>query len=413
MNVKFYIDRNNKANDTRTIWAYISEKNEKFFLHTNSKIDRMYWDTKRQRASIRKTKDKILQGRLKSLNSYLNEFENQLYAISSRVREKNIFATFDEIEEEIKRQFKKDVKGFYDYFNDFIITKRTSVSQETIQKYERIKTILGEFEKKYDYKLSFEKITLHFYDKFFPYLVNEKNMLNNTAHKQIQFFKTFLIWANQRGLTKNTAYQHFKSKSEENEIIYLTEKELMMLYNFDFENDRLERARDLFVFQCFTGVRYSDIQNMDHSDIKGAVWKLRTQKTRSIIEIPLNGYALSILAKYKEWGKPLPIISNQKMNNYLKELCEKAGINEQIKIVKYQGNKRKETLHKKYEIVGSHTARRTFISLSLEKGMKPDVIMAITGHKSYKMMQKYLKIAGTQKRDEMDKVWGSPLRILK
>ena len=71
MNVKFYIDRNNRAKDTRTIWAYISEKNDNFLLHTNSKIDRKYWDNKRQRASTRKTKDKILQGRLKSLNSNL------------------------------------------------------------------------------------------------------------------------------------------------------------------------------------------------------------------------------------------------------------------------------------------------------------------------------------------------------
>ena len=98
---------------------------------------------------------------------------------------------------------------------------------------------------------------------------------------------------------------------------------------------------------------------------------------------------------------------------YLKELCKKAKINDTVKIVQYRGKERIEKTFKKYEVIGSHTARRTFISLSLQKGMKPDVIMAITGHKTYRMMQKYLKIADETKRDEMDKVWGSSLRVVK
>ena len=179
------------------------------------------------------------------------------------------------------------------------------------------------------------------------------------------------------------------------------------------DNERLARVRDLFVFQCFTGVRYSDIENLSWNDIKNSTWSLRTQKTKDIIQIPLSSYALSILARYKEWDVPLPVISNQKMNKYLKELCKIAKINDKIKVVQYRGNERIEKTFKKYEVIGSHTARRTFISLSLRKGMKPDVIMAITGHKTYRMMQKYLKIADEHKREEMDKVWGPPLRRVK
>ena len=186
----------------------------------------------------------------------------------------------------------------------------------------------------------------------------------------------------------------------------------MHLYNMKVDNERLERVRDLFVFQCFTGVRFSDIENLSWDDIKNSTWNLRTQKTKDIIQIPLSGYALSILAKYGDWEKPLPVISNQKMNKYVKELCKKAEINDKVKIVQYRGSERIENTYKKYEVIGSHTARRTFISLSLQKGMKPDVIMAITGHKTYKMMQKYINIADKTKRDEMDKVWGNSLRVV-
>ncbi len=187
----------------------------------------------------------------------------------------------------------------------------------------------------------------------------------------------------------------------------------MKLYNFQLEDERLMRVRDIFVFQCFTGVRYSDIQNISREDIRNSTWNVRTQKTHQIIGIPLNSYALSILAKYSEFPQPLPVISNQKMNDYLKELCEAAGIDELVKTVKYKGSDRIETTYKKYEVIGTHTARRTFVSLSLQKGMKPENIMAITGHTTYSMMQKYLKIDYSHLRDEMDKVWGNSLRIAK
>jgi integrase len=101
------------------------------------------------------------------------------------------------------------------------------------------------------------------------------------------------------------------------------------------------------------------------------------------------------------------------MNDYLKELCELAGIDDTVKTVKYKGSERIETTYKKFEVIGTHTARRTFVSLSLQKGMKPENIMAITGHTTYRMMQKYLKIDYGHLREEMDKVWGSSLRIAK
>jgi integrase len=282
-----------------------------------------------------------------------------------------------------------------------------------MQKYDRLKALLLEFEKHTREKLRFDKITPLFFENFYSYLINEKQLLNNTAHKVVQFFKSFMIWANTNNFTDNTSYRTFKSKAEQNEVIYLTWDELMDLYNMEVDNERLKRVRDLFVFQCFTGVRFSDIENLSWDDIKNNTWNLRTQKTKDIIQIPLNPYALSILAKYNDWEKPLPVISNQKMNKYVKELCKKAKINDTVKIVQYRGSERIENTYKKYEVIGSHTARRTFISLSLQKGMKPDVIMAITGHKTYRMMQKYLKIADETKRDEMDKVWGSSLRVVK
>jgi integrase len=412
MKINFYLDSKSSRSGESAVWCYVREYDKTLTLNTGESIDPFLWDKNIQRANLRKTKDKIAKGSLNSLNQYLNTFESKVLDITRTVRSKEFNAGFSTVAEEIKKQFDKRETSIFAIYDEFLAIKKLEVSKQSILKLKRIKALLEEYQKVNREKLDFDKITPLFFSKFNSFLIDKKNMLNNTANKNIQFLKSFLIWANNNNYTDNNSYKSFRSKFETNEVIYLTEKELMTLYNLQLDDERLKRVRDIFVFQCFTGVRYSDIQNISREDISTATWKVRTQKTHQIIEIPLNSYAIYILAKYSEYPQPLPVISNQKMNSYLKELCKKAKINELVKVVQYKGSERIETTYNKYEVVGTHTARRTFISLSLQKGMKPDVIMAITGHTTYRMMQKYLKIADEHKREEMDKAWGSNLRIV-
>ena len=412
MKVKFYLDSKSSKSGESTIWCYVREYGNTLALNTGERIQVELWDKRLTRADLSKAKNKILQGRLNSLNQYLNVFENKIFDIVRAIRSKEFNAGFSKIAEEIKRQFSKRETSFLSIYDEFLLLKKSEVSKKSLLKFNRIKSLLEDYEKTAGEKLNFDKITPLFFSKFNAFLVNQKKFINNTAQKNIQFLKTFLIWANNNNYTNNTSYKSFKSKTEKNEIIYLSEKELMLLYNFNSKDEKLNRVRDIFVFQCFTGVRYSDIENISREDIRNGTWTVRIQKTHQIIEIPLNSFALAILEKYREFPKPLPVISNQKMNKYLKDLCEEAKINDLVKVVKYKGTERLETVYEKFKVIGTHTARRTFISLSLQKGMKADVIMAITGHTTYRMMQKYLKIADKFKREEMDKVWGSPLRVL-
>ena len=174
----------------------------------------------------------------------------------------------------------------------------------------------------------------------------------------------------------------------------------------DLSHDRiLERVRDAFCLGCFTGQRYSDIFNLEWSDIKNGTWYLQTKKTKDMIEIPLNDYALEILKKYKGKLRPIEPLSNVKMNENLKILAEKAEFNELHRMVSYKGNQRSETIEKKYNLISTHTARRTFVTLSLEKGMRPETVMEITGHKDYKTLKRYIKITSKVKEVEMKRIW--------
>ncbi|MFC2119937.1 phage integrase SAM-like domain-containing protein, partial [Bacteroidota bacterium] len=351
MKVKFYLD-NNKAVKARerAIWCYVREYDDTLALNTGERIQPELWDKEVQRANLRRTKDKIRKGSLKSINQYLNSFEAKVYEVTRTIRTKDFNAGFGVIADELKKQFNKRDTSFFAVYDEFLKSKRLNVTRSSMQKYDRLKAHLQGYEKSTKEKLRFDKITPLFFEKFYSYLINEKQLINNSAHKVVQFFKSFMIWANTNNFTDNTSHKTFKSKSEQNEVIYLTEDELMGLYNMKLDNDRLSRVRDLFVFQCFTGVRFSDIENLSWDDIKNSTWNLRTQKTKDIIQIPLNGYALSILAKYNDWEKPLPVISNQKMNKYVKELCKEAEINERVKTVQYRGSERIEKTYKKYEV---------------------------------------------------------------
>jgi integrase len=123
---------------------------------------------------------------------------------------------------------------------------------------------------------------------------------------------------------------------------------------------------------------------LKREQIKKDEIKLTVKKTKQLLTIPLNSYSKAILARYEGMLKPLPVISNRNMNYAVKDLCKLAGIDEQIEIVRFRGTKREAITYPKYELIGVHTGRKTFCSLSLEKGMSAEEVMSISGHSDYK-----------------------------
>jgi integrase len=132
---------------------------------------------------------------------------------------------------------------------------------------------------------------------------------------------------------------------------------------------------------------------------------IKTYKTRDAIQVPLRPEAQQIVAKYLKESDFVPTITNQKTNEYLKELCQLAGIDDATTVSRYQGAHRIEFSKPKYEFISTHCARRTFVTLSLEAGVRPELVMAVTGHKSYKTFKKYIKITDKVVENEFQRVW--------
>ena len=215
---------------------------------------------------------------------------------------------------------------------------------------------------------------------------------------------------------------------------------------------RLRRTASLFVFLCSTGLRYNDAQSIKLHDLQylgsgdatRQVIKVRASKTGDKLIIALNSYSINELIRNANWNSNielmkffmhrneifdhgeagdllseiedhsislLPQLSLVKFNEYIKEVGQKCGFNENIVITRSKGNTNEKYVYQRWEKLSSHDGRRTFITLNLEKGMRPEVLMEFTGHKSYKTMLAYNKILETKKIEEFHRIWGNEKQV--
>ena len=385
---------------------------------TGYRIDSAKWDADKQR--VKNGCSNKLKQSASEINASLLEYYTEIQSIFKRFEVEDVMPTPEQIKkafnalhkpvsEEPKPKTEALPCDFFQVFDDFVedCGRQNNWTDSTFEKFAAVKNHLTNFR---------EGLTFEFFDErglndYVGYLRDVKEMRNTTIGKQLSFLKWFLRWAFKKGVHQNNAYDSYKPKlkSTQKKIIFLTWDELNRLREFKipFNKQALERVRDVFLFQCFTGLRYSDVFNLRRSDIKDDHIEVTTVKTSDSLIIELNNHSKAILDKYKdvafEDDKVLPVITNQKMNDYLKELAKMAGIDEPVRQTYYKGNERIDDVTPKYALLGTHAGRRTFICNALALGIPPQVVMKWTGHSDYKAMKPYIDIADDIKANAMSK----------
>ena len=385
---------------------------------TGYRIDATKWDADKQR--VKNGCSNKLKQSASEINASLLEYYTEIQSIFKRFEVEDVMPTPEQIKEAFNALHKPVSEGpkpknealpcdFFQVFDDFVedCGRQNNWTDSTFEKFAAVKNHLTNFR---------EGLTFEFFDErglndYVGYLRDVKEMRNTTIGKQLSFLKWFLRWAFKKGVHQNNAYDSYKPKlkSTQKKIIFLTWDELNRLREFKIPSNKqaLERVRDVFLFQCFTGLRYSDVFNLRRSDIKDDHIEVTTVKTSDSLIIELNNHSKAILDKYKdvafENDKVLPMITNQKMNDYLKELAEMAGIDEPVRQTYYRGNERIDEVTPKYALLGTHAGRRTFICNALALGIPPQVVMKWTGHSDYKAMKPYIDIADDIKANAMSK----------
>ena len=383
-------------------------------------IDVAKWDVDKQRVKNGCT-NKLKQS-ASEINVALLGYYTELQEIFKRFEVAEIVPSPAEVKEAFNNRYGQNEKielasadtsnvpsNFYEAFDDFVRVcgRQNDWTHSTFEKFAAVKNHLKNFRS----DLSFDFFDEEGLTEYVQYLREVREMRNSTIGKQLSFLKWFLRWSFKQGMHSNNAYDTFKPKLKDTQkkIIFLTWEELNRLREFKIPPTKqaLERVRDVFLFQCFTGLRYSDVFNLRRSDIKGDHIEVTTVKTSDSLIIELNDHSRAILEKYKdvefENDKALPVITNQKMNDYLKELAELAEINEPVRQTYYKGNERIDEVTPKYALLGTHAGRRTFICNALALGIPPQVVMKWTGHSDYKAMKPYIDIADDIKASAMSK----------
>lgn len=350
-------------------------------------------------------------------NAFYEEYlesNNEIQLAKDKI--KNIFAYFKYNNipfsetvflEKFGREEVKIGVDFFEAFEDFIIASKHKKVEGTINRYKTLRNFLIHFSEHTKYPVRFDTINQKFEEVFMNYAFEERETLNNYYGKLISIIKTFMNWSFEAGLHKNVEFNKLKRVEDEIEVMYLDRDELMALYTHDFESTRLQKVRDFFCFGCFTGLRFSDIRNIDKANITDDFIQLNIIKTKTISHrIELNKYSKAILDKYSDSiYKPLPKLSAQKLNKYIKECCEIVGFNQPVTITRYIGKKRVETSTEKYKLISSHIARKTFVTNSLLFGMDERVLRETTKHLDEKSFKKYLKIPNSFLSKQMHKTW--------
>lgn len=378
------------------------------------------------------------------INNELRNAKDQMDTVFKYFEAIDTFPTLEQVKEKYLERMtgtvpqpsaEKKVKGsressLFSYFDIFVREsgEKNAWSDATFEKMAALREDLHTFNK----SIKLSDLTENVLTDFVAYLRDKKKLRtprkakgdresydeedivglkNSTIEKKLGYLKWFLKWATIKGYNTNMAYKSFRPtlKQTQKKVIYLTQTELKQLINMEFSDSTiyLESVRDVFLFCCFSGLRHSDVCNLRKSDIKKDHIEITTVKTADSVIIELNDITSAILDKYKEidfpGDKALPSLANQNFNRDLKKLCKLAGINEEIRLTTYKGNERKDEIKQKWELVGSHCGRRTFIVNALSLGIAPNVVMKWTGHNDYKSMKPYIDIVDSIRAAEMTK----------
>jgi len=399
--VNYYLKKATKKDKHLIILQY-KYRGLKFVYSVGESVEKKHWNESKQRVKSNTTTTKDGQY---SLNDLLDKLEEVLLStyrkelvngIPARTKLKEALDNF--LYQNHDAPEKPSFFKLMDQFIKGVIKNREGEdkSYHTTKVYLTVKNHLLEFERQTKYPVDFATVTLDFYRKYINYL-SEKKLAQNTKAKHIQVIKAVMNEAFDLKYTANVDYRHkkFKAAWQESDAVYLTDQEIMKLYRHDLSaNKRLEQVRDLFVFGCYVGLRYSDSSTVKPGNIiathseNGATEyyiKMLTGKTKELVVIPCNPVVLEIFEKYKASPNKLPRpLSNQKFNDYIKEACREAKLTE-------KGRLATEPELELCDCISSHTGRRSFATNLYLEGFPIIDLMRVTGHRTEKSFMKYIR----------------------
>jgi len=392
--VNFYLEKRRDQNrrlkrQNVPVLMYFSYDGKRLQMNTGEKTDFEKWDFKQQ-----KIIDKVPQS--EQINGNLTSLADEIMSIYRNAKQMGIEPGNIYLREKVKSRKIHPGQRFFDIYMKFIEEKNEKWSIYTFRKIKTNYRHLRNFSEKLGYIIDFERINEDFFKKYLSYF-REKEHTNSTILRNIDVLKWFLNWSTRKGFNKNLYYRDFRfpwdhSYKTNPADQYLKWDELMGLYKAELAEPQLCKARDVFCFMCFTGLKHSQIRSLSKNG--NIQYNINFQKptVHKIRSVPFNKYIKEILDRYNQSGfnmNGLPDIRNVNMNRYIKVAGRSAGLYQPVKIQIHNGQEKLTRDIPKYKLLSTKLARNTFIFHSLRLGLPLQHILTVTGLKTLYGIRKF------------------------
>lgn len=377
----------------------VSAQSSRVDLYTGISLTNSQWDKKKQQVKqgyvINNVTYNILNGTLEEYKNFIRDYFNSCAMRDTR-------PSLSELQERFNKRFKMSSEAqsdeFFYLFDKFIEekSKERGWGKDMKDVYLRLKEKIHDFQP----TIKFSDLSVATMNKLLEYM--SATMYNDALSKMLTYLKSFIKWAQGRKYAINDEFFSFNPKlaKAKKEVRYLELEELYKICEMDLPIDSaLDRVRDMFVFQCYTALRFSDIKQLKHENIHHDPTNntysidLLTEKDDDRIYFPLSKRATAIYLKYKDRlysnGALFPVISNQKYNEHLKGLGKLAELEGEWIDYEYRLTE-KIIVKTPKEDLSTHTARRTFIVTAINENVDPTLIALITSHSDMKSMKPYI-----------------------
>ncbi len=389
----------NLISEKRPIIMSIAYNGKRELFATGKFISLKLWDKTEQRIKVvlETTDNSIVDGEwLDSKKIEIEKFlrlakqechsvsKNELKSIiSGQIANTLKEKTFEEIQKQFLKEHKTQVG--------------TSLKNNTKKKYFSLFQHIKNFQN--NNVFSIQQFTDEWLNDFKSYLILTVNVNDNTVCKYIKALKTFLIYLMNKGHKVPANLKNIRVTENEQLVIALREDELQLLENVVLNCPIHQKIRDIFLFHCYTGSRYSDIEEIKNVDIIESdgikFWKYMSVKSQIELTAPIHKKAEIILKKYEGLDNPLPIYKNQFVNKQIKEIAKIAGLSRPVKKIIFRDGVKNENIFSLFETISTHIARKTFISISLQRGVDERKVRAVSGHRDERSFRRYIDLNNT------------------
>jgi integrase len=404
---------------------YCHTGEKRTLLNTGISIPPNYWNIKRH--SINADLPSLF-GEADLLNKQLQNMiriaeDIVVYAVQKKINDPKAFLkkTFEpnfdlsRLAEKAKQVNSPKVNlDIYFQIDEYMKSKIKQVTPHMLNVYRNMRDTLKAFEIYRKKKITFESFDVQFYEEFVDYMMYDhllrrrkkviKGFRISTVGKTIKQLRIFLRNRIRRGIIPPINLEEYKILDEETDAVYLTTEEIMRIYQTDLSNcPSLDKFRNLFIFGCLTGLRFSDFSTIKSEDVRDRMLYKKQKKSDRWVVVPLKEEAYSIFVN--DFKRKMPVIYNAEFNSQIKLIAKTAGIIGPIKFIHKHGNRNIVTVRPKCEWVTSHTCRRSFCTNEFLAGTPVDLIMKISGHKSLRDFYKYIRITPEEAGQKIREIW--------